>query len=41
MTPHMSGWTEETARYRWGFIADNVERFYADEELENVVWVNE
>lgn len=38
MTPHMSGWTAETARYRWKFIAENISRYFAGEPLENVVW---
>lgn len=41
MTPHMSGWTVETANYRWKFIAENISRYFNDEPLENVVWTNE
>jgi phosphoglycerate dehydrogenase-like enzyme len=40
MTPHMSGWSEETANYRWKFIAENISRFYNGEALENVVWTS-
>jgi phosphoglycerate dehydrogenase-like enzyme len=38
MTPHMSGWSAETARYRWQFMAKNIARYYDGEDLENVVW---
>lgn len=38
MTPHVAGWTEETADHRWQFIANNIDRVARDERPENVVW---
>ena len=37
MTPHVAGWTDGTARYRWAEIADNLRRLQAGEPLLNVV----
>jgi phosphoglycerate dehydrogenase-like enzyme len=37
MTPHVAGWTDGTARYRWAAIADNLRRLEAGEPLLNVV----
>lgn len=38
MTPHASGWSERTARRRWSFIADNLDRVARSERPRNVVW---
>ena len=40
MTPHMSGWTVETANYRWRFIARNIVRYFNGDDLENIVWTD-
>lgn len=37
MTPHMSGWTVETAKYRWRFVSENIMRYYNGEDVDNVV----
>jgi phosphoglycerate dehydrogenase-like enzyme len=37
MTPHVAGWTDGTARYRWAEIADNLRRLQTGEPLLNVV----
>jgi phosphoglycerate dehydrogenase-like enzyme len=37
MTPHVAGWTDGTARYRWVAIADNLQRLQRGEPLHNVV----
>jgi phosphoglycerate dehydrogenase-like enzyme len=37
MTPHVAGWTDGTARYRWAEIADNLRRLHTGEPLLNVV----
>ncbi|MDQ3808779.1 MAG: hypothetical protein M3336_00640, partial [Chloroflexota bacterium] len=37
MTPHLAGWTEGTARYRWHAIADNIHRLANGKPLVNVV----
>jgi phosphoglycerate dehydrogenase-like enzyme len=37
MTPHVAGWTDGTARYRWAAIADNLRRLQRGEPLLNVV----
>lgn len=37
MTPHVAGWTDGTARYRWQEIADNMRRLHSGEPLLNVV----
>lgn len=38
MTPHNSGWTEETIDRRWRFVASNLDRLARGEELQNVVF---
>jgi phosphoglycerate dehydrogenase-like enzyme len=40
MTPHVSGWTEETVDRRWRFIAANLDRLARGERLKNVVSEN-
>jgi phosphoglycerate dehydrogenase-like enzyme len=37
MTPHVAGWTDGTARYRWAEIADNLRRLGSGEPLLNIV----
>jgi phosphoglycerate dehydrogenase-like enzyme len=37
LTPHMSGWTDRTARGRWAFIGRNIARIARGERPENVV----
>ena len=38
MTPHIAGWTQETVRRRWDFIAENLDRVARGEEPENIVF---
>ena len=38
MTPHNSGYSDGTMRYRWQFISENIRRFVNGEPLDNVVW---
>lgn len=38
MTPHNSGWTEETIERRWQFVAANLDRLARGEALENIVF---
>lgn len=38
MTPHNSGWTEETIDRRWRFVASNLDRLARGEPLQNVVF---
>ncbi len=38
LTPHMSGYTEGTMRYRYAAIAENIRRLVDNEPLDNVVW---
>ncbi|WP_316979396.1 2-hydroxyacid dehydrogenase [Shumkonia mesophila] len=38
MTPHIAGWTQETVRRRWDFIAGNLDRVARGEEPENIVF---
>jgi phosphoglycerate dehydrogenase-like enzyme len=38
MTPHVSGWSEGTARRRWSFVAENLDRVARGERPRNVVW---
>lgn len=38
MTPHVGGWSEETADRRWTFVAENLDRVARGERPENVVW---
>ncbi len=38
MTPHNSGWTEETIDRRWRFVAANLDRLARGEELQNVAF---
>ena len=38
MTPHNSGWTEETIERRWRFVASNLDRLARGEPLQNVVF---
>jgi phosphoglycerate dehydrogenase-like enzyme len=37
MTPHASAWTDGLIERRWGFIAQNLDRFARGEPLRNVV----
>jgi phosphoglycerate dehydrogenase-like enzyme len=37
VTPHVAGWTDGTARYRWAEIVDNLRRLGTGELLLNVV----
>ncbi|TQV80825.1 2-hydroxyacid dehydrogenase [Denitrobaculum tricleocarpae] len=38
MTPHNSGWTEETIERRWRFVAANLDRLARGEPLQNAVF---
>lgn len=38
MTPHNSGWTEETIDRRWRFVASNLDRLARGEPLQNAVF---
>ena len=38
MTPHNSGYTDQTMNYRFQFIVENIGRLLAGEPLKNVVW---
>lgn len=38
MTPHIAGWTQETVRRRWDFIAENLDRVARGEEPESIVF---
>jgi phosphoglycerate dehydrogenase-like enzyme len=38
MTPHNSGWTEETIDRRWKLVAANLDRLQRGEALQNVVF---
>ena len=38
MTPHIAGWTQETVRRRWDFIARNLDRVARGEAPENIVF---
>ncbi len=38
MTPHIAGWTRETVRRRWDFIAENLDRLARGEEPANIVF---
>lgn len=38
MTPSLCGYTEETMRFRWEAIAENLHRLVRGQPLENVVW---
>lgn len=38
MTPHNSGWTEETIDRRWKFVAANLDRLARGEALQNVAF---
>ncbi|WP_282609422.1 2-hydroxyacid dehydrogenase [Pelagibius sp. Alg239-R121] len=38
MTPHNSGWTEETIDRRWRFVAANLDRLARGEPLQNVAF---
>lgn len=38
MTPHNSGWTEETIDRRWRFVAANLDRLARGETLQNVAF---
>jgi phosphoglycerate dehydrogenase-like enzyme len=37
LTPHLAGWTEQTANRRWSFIAGNLDRLARGERPANVV----
>lgn len=38
LTPHLAGWTKQTAARRWKFIARNIDHIARGEEPENIVW---
>ncbi|MFC6825282.1 2-hydroxyacid dehydrogenase [Halopelagius fulvigenes] len=38
LTPHIAGWSDQTASARFDFIAENVARIARGEKPENVVW---
>lgn len=38
MTPHNSGWTEETIDRRWQFVAANLDRLARGEPLQNIAF---
>jgi phosphoglycerate dehydrogenase-like enzyme len=38
MTPHLAGWTKETVRRRWDFIAENLDRLALGRELKGIVF---
>lgn len=38
LTPHVAGWSDQTASARFDFIAENVARIARGESPENVVW---
>lgn len=38
LTPHVAGWSDQTASTRFAFIADNISRVERGENPKNIVW---